>query len=71
MPLLHSVSYRTSSGTNPLPIGTTRTRDDALSDMRALLREIASERSPAGNSGADLPTVLSKALDSWLEPRIS
>ena len=70
MPVLHSVTYRSSS-TNALPIGTTRTRHDALADVRALLREIAGERSAAGNSGADLPLALGEALDAWLEPRLS
>lgn len=71
MPVLHSVSYRTSTGSNPLPIGTTRTRHDALAELQALLRQIAGERSAASNSGADLPLALGKAIDAWLEPRIS
>jgi len=44
---------------------------DALADLRALLREIAGERSAGDNSAADLPLALGEALDAWLEPRIS
>jgi len=44
MPVLHSVPYRTSGCANPHPIGATRTRPDALANIRALLCEIAGER---------------------------
>ena len=70
MAVLHSVSYRTSSGASPL-IGITRTRHDALADVRVLLHEIADERKTSGNSGADLPRALQEALDAWLERRLS
>jgi hypothetical protein len=71
MPVLHSASYRNSSGSSPALIATARTRPDALRNVRVLLREISSGRSEPGNSGADLPFVLGKALDAWLETRLS
>src|SRR5689334_14050493 len=70
MPVLHSASYRTSSGSSPALGATARTRHEALRDVRVLLREISS-RSEPGNSGVDLPLALGKAVDAWLEARLS
>jgi hypothetical protein len=46
------------------------TRNQRVAEVDALLREIAGHRSTP-DPGIDLPFDLSKALDTWLEPRIS
>jgi hypothetical protein len=71
MPIVHTVSYRTSPALRPLSSRTGGTYRDHVAQVRALIREIASGSAVAGAVEIDLPAALRDALDTWLERRMS
>jgi hypothetical protein len=71
MPVVHTVSYRTSPTLKPQQSRTGGTYHDHVAQVRALIREIASGGAVACGVEIDLPVALKDALDSWLERRMS
>ena len=69
MPTVLMDTYRRSTGRSSA--GTDKlTRHQRVAEVDALRRDIAGRRSTR-DFGIDLPCDLSKALDAWLEPRMS
>jgi hypothetical protein len=71
MPVVHTVSYRTSPALKPLQSRTAGIHHDHIAQVRALVRDIASGSAVSSGVEIDLPAALRDALDAWLERRMS